>query len=114
MAVTEHDRHRMYQRLEEVLGPEEATTLMEHLPPVGWADVATKRDIDDLRAATKHGFDDLRTATEHLGTTLRLEMESQGHQFRAELYRALRQQLIAVVAANTALAGIVVAAVKLA
>ena len=46
MAITEHDRHRMYQRLEEVLGHEEAATLMEHLPPVGWADVATKRDLD--------------------------------------------------------------------
>jgi hypothetical protein len=46
MAITEHDRHRMYQRLEAVLASEEATTLMEHLPPVGWADVATKRDLD--------------------------------------------------------------------
>ncbi|MGC8627359.1 MAG: hypothetical protein ACP5VR_07360 [Acidimicrobiales bacterium] len=38
----------MYNRLAEVLGPEDAVTLMEHLPPVGWADVATKRDIDVL------------------------------------------------------------------
>ena len=48
MAITEHSRHRMYQRLEEVLGHEEAAVLMEHLPPVGWADVATKRDLDHL------------------------------------------------------------------
>ena len=34
----------MYQRLEEVLGAEEATTLMEHLPPTGWGDVARKSD----------------------------------------------------------------------
>lgn len=48
MAITESSRHQLYKRLEEVLGPEEATVLMEHLPPVGWADVATKRDLEAL------------------------------------------------------------------
>ena len=46
MAVSEESRHRLYGRLEALLGREEAATLMEHLPPVGWADVATKRDLD--------------------------------------------------------------------
>lgn len=50
MAIDERSRHRMYERLQEVLGEEEAT-LMEHLPPVGWADVATKRDLDGLQNA---------------------------------------------------------------
>lgn len=64
MAITEHDRHRMYQRLEQVLGPEEASTLMEHLPPVGWADVATKRDLDHLADKLRAGWNrDLRQMT---------------------------------------------------
>ena len=46
MANDDRSRHRMYERLQEVLGEEEAATLMEHLPPVGWADVVTKRDLD--------------------------------------------------------------------
>ena len=46
MAISEESRHQLYQRLEDVLGAAEATTLMEHLPPVGWADVATRRDLD--------------------------------------------------------------------
>ena len=48
MAVDERARHQLYLRLEEQLGAEAASTLMEHLPPVGWADVSTKRDLDHL------------------------------------------------------------------
>lgn len=49
MALDERARHQLYLRLEEHLGAEAATTLMEHLPPTGWADVATKRDLDYLK-----------------------------------------------------------------
>jgi len=48
MAVDERRRKALYDALEQRIGPEEATTLMELLPPVGWADVATKRDLDVL------------------------------------------------------------------
>lgn len=74
----------MYQRLEEMMGNEQATTLMEHLPPVGWADVATKRDLEML--------------------SLRLE---------ALLHRELRAQTFRMMAAFTALAGVFVASVRL-
>ena len=63
MAITEENRHQLYQRLENVLGHDEATWLMEHLPPLGWADVATKRDLDQLAAATKRDISDLAAAT---------------------------------------------------
>ena len=49
MAISEESRHEMYVKLEEVLGAQVAATVMEHLPPVGWADVATKRDLESLR-----------------------------------------------------------------
>ena len=45
MATDERARHQLYQRLEQTPGPEPATTLMEHLPPTGWAQVATKADV---------------------------------------------------------------------
>ncbi|MGH2662793.1 MAG: hypothetical protein ACRDH8_08280 [Actinomycetota bacterium] len=48
MALDEGARHRLYGKLEEVLGSEEAGTLMGHLPPAGWADVAVKIDLDNL------------------------------------------------------------------
>ncbi len=63
MAVDERSRHRLHAKLEQVLGPEEASTLMAHLPPVGWADVATKRDLDQLAVATKRDLDQLAVAT---------------------------------------------------
>jgi hypothetical protein len=50
MAMTEEQRHELYTRLEEVIGMGPATTLMEGMPPVGWADVATKRDLEHLEA----------------------------------------------------------------
>lgn len=48
MVLDERSRHELYLKLEQVLGPDRATTLMELLPPVGWADVATKRDLENL------------------------------------------------------------------
>ncbi len=46
MAINEQSRHRLFTKLEGVLGQQDASVLMEHLPPVGWADVATKRYFD--------------------------------------------------------------------
>src|SRR5438874_9281810 len=64
MTIDEESRHQLYIRLEELLGREEATTLMEYLPPVGWADVATKHDLDHLAAVTKRDLDVLEARLE--------------------------------------------------
>jgi hypothetical protein len=50
MAVSESQRHELYARLEEVIGKEHAETIMSLLPPVGWADVATKSDLDAMES----------------------------------------------------------------
>ena len=44
--------------------------LMEHRPPVGWADVATKSDLD------------------HLGETLRLEFRAEMADLRTEFHKS--------------------------
>ena len=62
MPISEATRHQLHQRLSELIGPEEAATLMEHLPPVGWADVATKQDLEHLRVATKQDLEQVQVA----------------------------------------------------
>ncbi|MDQ4004746.1 MAG: hypothetical protein M3135_00380, partial [Actinomycetota bacterium] len=88
MTIDERSRYLLFLKLEEVLGPEEATTLMEHLPPVGWADVATKRDLDQLAVATKRDLDQLAetNAREHrqIEATFRREHEQLEATFRRE------------------------------
>lgn len=64
MAISEGSRHRLYGRLEAGLGSEEAATMMEHRPPVGWSDVATRRDVDTATAV-------LRAEMAELGGSLR-------------------------------------------
>jgi hypothetical protein len=65
MASNEDDRYRLQQHLEEVLGRDDAYTLMEHLPPTGWANVATKDDVEHLRVSTTHHLDQLRAQMVH-------------------------------------------------
>ncbi|CAN5620132.1 hypothetical protein BH20ACT2_BH20ACT2_08790 [soil metagenome] len=45
MTITEQERHDLHTWMIEAMGEDRAATLMGHLPPVGWADVATKADL---------------------------------------------------------------------
>jgi len=48
MAIDEHARHHLHEMARSTWDDEAADGLMELLPPVGWADVATKRDLEQL------------------------------------------------------------------
>lgn len=103
MAITEESRHHLVSRLEEVLGPEEAFTLIEHLPPVGWADVATKRDLDlletRLRLEFTQQFGAFRAEFTQELAALRAEFTGQFGAFRDEFHadrRSAQRQLIFV------------------
>ena len=49
MTISEAQRFDMQVGLRSHLGDDVANTLMEHLPPSGWSDVARKQDIVDIR-----------------------------------------------------------------
>jgi hypothetical protein len=83
MAVTEKQRHDLFNKLEETLGSDGVATLMDMLPPVGWADVATKHDIAALRQATKQDIERLERRIDSLGDVFAT---------KAELHQELRGQ----------------------
>lgn len=48
MSISEQDRLEMHLELKRLMGDAVAETLMRHLPPSGWGDVARKHDLDML------------------------------------------------------------------
>jgi hypothetical protein len=112
MVLDERSRHHLYVRLEEALGAEAATTLMEHLPPLGWADVATKRDLDlgldALEQRLELRFEAVDQRFTALEQRLDVRFEASEHKllaaFRGELQAALTAQgrQLAITLAGTA------------
>jgi len=95
MAVTEESRYQLYKQLEETLGAEHSNTLMEHLPPVGWADVATKADLAALQDHVDSEIGSLRRDLEQLELRMDLRLE-------AALSRGLHRQFMQIIATMTA------------
>ena len=87
MAIDERARHEMYLGLEDKLGTAVADALMQHLPPVGWADVATKHDLDQLEARV-----DLRF--EHVETQLRGQIEQAEVRLIARIHAEQNRMLL--------------------
>ena len=56
MSVDERRRLELADAAKRTLGDEAGITLMELLPPVGWADVATKQDLSNLRGELRSEF----------------------------------------------------------
>ncbi|HEX9889720.1 MAG TPA: hypothetical protein VGA69_09600, partial [Nitriliruptorales bacterium] len=88
MTVTERRRHRLHQKLDEVLGLDDATTTMELLPPTGWADVARRDDLDRLEVS-------LRGEIERVETSLRGEIVHQG-QVMSERFASVDRRFEAI------------------
>ncbi len=106
MALDERARHELFLRLEQVLGAKSAVTLMELMPPVGWADVATKRDLDALEERMDLRFE----AMEHkLLAAFRGELLAQSNVITAQT----RTLLIANVGTVLSLAALAFGVAKL-
>lgn len=89
MPVDERARRLLTDDLVRVHGEEVADILMAHLPPVGWADVATKQDLDNLALT-------LRAEIAGLPVSLRDEFATKQDldQLRVEFKADLKEELL--------------------
>ena len=56
MAVTERQRHELFKWFEEQMGEERASTMIELMPPTGFAELATKQDLAELEVSLTKSF----------------------------------------------------------
>ena len=110
MTITQDNRHDMHSVLIDKLGRESATTLMELLPPVGWADVATKTDLQHLRDELKGDIKNLRDELKGDMHALQLTIEAT---LEKRLHEQTRWLITTMIAMNTVMLAASVALSKL-
>lgn len=103
MAISDQERLAMYDKLREVLGMDDATTMMGHLPPGGWEAVFLQQDarlvaeMDQRFAAVDTKF---------------AEMDAKLERGLRELERSMREHqrtlFLGMLAAQTAFVGVVI------
>lgn len=96
--LSERERRELYEAAEQALGRGPAGTLMELLPPVGWADLARQSDLVAVRGEIA-------------------EVRGEMAELRADLNGRIDSLLPKMIAANLAsmvgVAGLVLAAAQL-
>ena len=102
MPVDDLTRLNLHRRLDEVLGPDDADTLMAHLSPVTWNDVATKHDLQAQDALLRAEM-----------SVLRSEVVGLRSELRGEVARTAERQIRWTVSFNTALVAFALAAARL-
>jgi hypothetical protein len=114
---TQGELRELFAAAEASWGSSPAEVLMELLPPAGWGDVARRSDIDTLRSE----MSGLRAELKGDISELRVELKGDISELRADLVELradmkgfVARQLIANVPLAFGVAGLVLAAAKLA
>ena len=100
-------RAHLYERLDEIVGTNAADALRGYLPLVGWADVATKHDLNQveqrLDARIDAKVDQLEAKLTARMDQTDARLEALEHRLMAAMERGLRQGLVATFGAMVAL-----------
>lgn len=110
MSVTEYDRNQLFTWFEEHMGKERAATMMSLLPPAGWADVATKRDLDVIADRIDARFERVDARFDALEARLATKAELQ--ELRADLQRTFVMWMFAAQGAVVAAIGLLLAVIR--
>ena len=100
MSITEASRFQLRTAIGQILSEEAADTLMELLPPVGWADVATKTDLQYLR-------DELKSDMLNLQLTIEATLEKRLHEQTKWLITTMIAMNTVMLAASVALSKLI-------
>ena len=110
MSITEASRFQLRTAIGQILSEEAADTLMELLPPVGWADVATKTDLQHLR-------DELKAEIHSLRVEFKADIQALQLSFETTLEKRLHEQtkwfITTMIAMNAVTVAVAVALSKL-
>jgi hypothetical protein len=104
--VSDQDRRNLQEALERHLGGGPAATIMELLPPVGWADVTRQPDLVGVRGEMPQIRGEM--------AELRAELKGEIAELRGEVKAQLPRLIAANIASMIGISGLVLAAAKLA
>ena len=111
MSITEASRFQLRTAIGQILNEEAADTLMELLPPVGWADVATKTDLqhlrDEMQADIKNLRDELKGDMHALQLTIEATLEKRLHEQTRWLITTMIAMNTVMLAASVALSKLI-------
>lgn len=122
MAVTEHGRIVLYRHFEEDMGEEKARTLMDHLLPVGWTDLATKEELAAVERELKHEIQTVerkltheillvKQEVVHIQETMATKVELA--ELKAEMYKGFKSLTLTLMGLMVTMQAITIATVRL-
>ena len=111
MSITEASRFQLRTAIGQILDEEAADTLMELLPPVGWADVATKTDLqhvrDELKGDIQNLRDEMKAEMRALQLTIEIAIEKRIHEQTKWLITTMMAMNTVMLAAAVALSKLI-------